>query len=101
MSQLLYGSINYDALLKSIKSGKVKTFKTESGVRLININVWVNDEPDKYDNDASIQVQLKDDFKEEKGDYIGNLKKYVKKELQEGNKDDFNNDDDDDDDLPF
>lgn len=68
MSQLLYGSLNYDALLKAVKSGKVKTFKTDSGVRLVNINVWVNDEPDKYDNDASIQVQFKDEFKEEKPD---------------------------------
>ncbi|MEA1849242.1 hypothetical protein U9K52_09985 [Chryseobacterium sp. MHB01] len=97
MSQLLYGSLNYDALLKAVKSGRVKVFKTESGVRLININVWVNDEPDKYDNDASIQVQLKDEFKEEKADYVGNLRKYVKKELKEGSSEDFN----DDDDLPF
>ena len=34
MSQLLYGSINYDALLKELKTGKIKTFKTEAGVRL-------------------------------------------------------------------
>lgn len=97
MSQLLYGSLNYDALLKAVKSGKVKTFKTESGVRLINVNVWVNDEPDKYDNDASIQVQYKDEFKEEKADYVGNLKKYVKKEPKEASANDFS----DDDDLPF
>ena len=98
MSQLLYGSLNYDALLKAVKSGKVKTFKTESGVRLVNINVWVNDEPDKYDNDASIQVQFKDEFKEEKADYVGNLKKYVKKEPKEASANDFP---DEDDDLPF
>lgn len=99
MSTLLFGSINYDALVKAIKSGKVKTFQTESGVRLVNINVWVNDEPDKYDNDASIQVQMKEEFKEEKGDYIGNLKKYVKKEPKAIDGEEFF--DDQDDDLPF
>jgi hypothetical protein len=95
---LLFGSINYDALLKAVKSGKVKTFKTESGVRLININVWLNDTPDNYDNDASIQVQFKDEFREEKADYIGNLRKYVKKDPNPATAEDYK---DDDDDLPF
>lgn len=98
MSQLLYGSINYDALLKAVKSGKVKTFISASGVRLININVWLNDQPDNYDNDASIQVQMKDEFKEEKADYIGNLRKHKKKEPVQATPEDFK---DNDDDLPF
>ncbi|WP_312306514.1 hypothetical protein [Chryseobacterium sp.] len=102
MSQLFYGSINYDALLNAIKTGKVKTFKSTSGVRLVNINVWVNDQPDKFDNDASIQVQLKDEFRTEKGDYIGNLRKHIKNEPQavdaEIVKDPFTGEDDD---LPF
>ena len=54
MSQLLYGSLNFSALKTALKTGKVKTFTTESGVQLININVWINDAPDTYDNDASI-----------------------------------------------
>lgn len=61
MAQLLYGSINYDALLEVLKSGKAKTFKTEKGIRLINVNIWVNDKQDDYGNDASIQVQLKEE----------------------------------------
>lgn len=99
MSQLLYGSINYDALLKAIKTGKVKTFQTESGIRLININVWINDQPDNFDNDASIQVQFKEEFREDKADYIGNLKKYVKKEPKEVGAEAFSSYEDED--LPF
>lgn len=98
MSQLFYGSINYDALLNAIKAGKVKTFKSASGVRLVNINVWVNDQPDKFDNDASIQVQLKDEFRSEKGDYIGNLRKHVKNEPQTVDAEIVTGEDDD---LPF
>lgn len=100
MAQLLYGSINYDALLEALKTGKIKTFRTEKGVRLVNINVWVNDEPDKYDNDASIQLQLKDDYSntDEKNPYIGNLKKH-KQKIYEATAQDFQ--DETDDDLPF
>lgn len=98
MAQRLYGSINYDALLKILKTGKAKTFVTESGVRLVNINVWVNDKPDDYDNDASIQVQLKEKFVKagEKNPYIGNLKKHTPK-ITEAKAEDFEEDDD----LPF
>ena len=101
MSQLLYGSLNFSALKTALKTGKVKTFTTESGVQLININVWINDQPDNYDNDASIQVQFKDEFREEKQPYIGNLKKYVKKEPQTTDSASFVDDEDEIDDLPF
>lgn len=63
------------------------------------MNVWVNDEPDAHDNDASIQLQLKDEFRAEKKPYIGNLRKYVKKELQEVSSAEII--DDVDDDLPW
>ena len=59
------------------------------------MNVWVNDEPDAHDNDASIQLQLKDEFRAEKKPYIGNLRKYVKKEPTEAKADDFQEEDDD------
>lgn len=98
MAQLLYGSINYDALLEVLKSGKAKTFKTEKGIRLINVNIWVNDKQDDYGNDASIQVQLKEEHTEkgEKNPYIGNLKKHTPK-TTEATAQDFQEDDD----LPF
>ena len=99
MSQLLYGSLNFSALKTALKTGKVKTFTTKSGVQLINVNVWINDQPDNYNNDASIQVQLKDEFKEEKSPYIGNLKKHVKKEPQTTDSASFVEDETDD--LPF
>lgn len=99
MSQLLYGSINYDALLKEIRTGKIQTFVTDSGVRLVNINVWVNDEPNNYDNDASIQLQLKSEHRGDKAPYIGNLRKYIKKEPTPGSENNFPEGEDDD--LPF
>lgn len=100
MAQSYYGSIDYNKLIEALKSGKVKTFKTEQGKRYININFWVNDKADQYGNHASVSLPLKDEFKEEKNKvvYIGNLKKSEPKTIED-NGDDFN--DDLDNDLPF
>lgn len=94
-----YGQINYDALIDAIKTGKISTKiierKDKTTFRVIDINVWVNDEP-KYDNAASISLQLKEEFREEKKPYIGNLK-YITSKVQEATTEDFTKDDD----LPF
>ena len=80
MAQNYFGSIDYDKLLADLKEGRLKTYKTEKGKRLINVNVYVNDAPNEYGNIASISVPLKDEFHtEENGKkinklYIGNLK---------------------------
>lgn len=99
MPQSFYGSINYDKLLEALKEGKVKTFKTENGVRLVNVNIWINDKPDQYDNDASISLPLKEEFHEDKKKavYVGNLKKHEPK-IEEAGAEDFN---DEESDLPF
>lgn len=102
MAQNFFGSIDYDKLLSDLKKGRLKTFKTESGKRLINVNIYVNDAPNEFGNIASISVPLKDEFHtEENGKkfnklYIGNLKK---SEDKEATAEDFKNDEDDD--LPF
>ena len=104
MSQNYYGSINYDLLLENLKAGKLKTFKTEKGVRLININVFVSDQPDQYENVASVSSPLKEEFHTEEGGkkknkvFIGNLKK-SENSISEATADDFKEDEDDD--LPF
>lgn len=87
-----YGQINFDNLLAGVKSGKVQTSivtrKDGSTFRAININVWVNEKP-KYDQDASISLQNKEEFREEKNVYIGNLR-YMESNVKEANAEDFN-----------
>lgn len=97
MAQSYYGSINYDKLLESLKKGEVKTYKSENGTRYVNINVYIADQPDQYQNDGSVSVPLKDEFKQENAKvvFIGNLKKSAPKETTP---EDFKEEDDD---LPF
>lgn len=94
-----YGQINYDALLEGIKSGKIvaKIVERKDGTkfRAVDINVWVNEQR-KYNADASISLQNKEEFREEKKQYIGNLR-YMESKVQEAFVDDFQ----DEDDLPF
>ena len=99
MTQSFYGSINYDKLIEALKSGQIKTYKTENGTRLINVNVWINDETDQYGNSGSISLPLKDEFQEEKKKviYIGNLKKNTPS-ITEATPQDFEETEDD---LPF
>lgn len=104
MSELFYGSINYDELLAAAKSGKASikkvTKKDGSTFRAIDINVWINDKPDQFGRDGAVVVQVNEEAYKagEKGVYIANLKKSTPT-VQEASADDFN--DDIDDDLPY
>jgi hypothetical protein len=100
MAQSFFGSIDYDKLVEALKTGQVKTFKTDNGKRLVNVNVWINDTEDQYGNIASISLSLKDEFKEEKKKvvYIGNMKKSTPS-ITEAAAEDFN--DAGNEDLPF
>ena len=100
MAQSFFGSIDYDKLVEALKTGQVKTFKTENGKRLVNVNVWINDTEDQYGNIASISLSLKDEFKEEKKKvvYVGNMKKSTPS-VTEAAAEDFN--DAGNEDLPF
>jgi len=77
MSKLLTGSID---LNKIDKTKIVSTDKNgnpfENGAKYLNVVVWINDEADKYGNNASIQIsQLKEEREAGvKSIYIGNLK---------------------------
>jgi hypothetical protein len=70
MSKLLTGSI----CLSDIPKDKI--WEAKSGKKYLNINVWLNDEPDQYNNNGSIQVgQTKEEREaKEKKTYVGNLK---------------------------
>jgi len=98
MSQLLYGSIDFSKLLELAKAGNKAFSKAENGKIYLNLNVWVNDEKDKFGNNASIQTTFKDATKEDKI-YFGNLKISEAKQpepLQEGS-----NEIPDESDIPF
>ena len=99
MSQLLYGSLDFSELLKLAKEGNKAFSKSEKNGKIyLNIQVWINDEKDKFDNDASVQTNFKDAAKEERI-YIGNLKKSEKKEPLQLTEND--SDIPDENDLPF
>lgn len=97
--QLYYGSINYDKLISDLREGKLKTFKTEKGKRLINVNVYITQEPNEYGNHGSISVPYKDEYVEDKKKnlYIGSLK-LSQPSIEETGAEDFK---DIEDDLPF
>jgi ACT domain-containing protein len=71
MSKMMTGSI----CLTDIPKEKI-TVSEKNGKKYLNIVIWINDEPDKYGNDASIQVsQLKEEREsKQKAVYIGNAK---------------------------
>ncbi len=77
MAKLLTGSID---LNKIDKTKIVSTDKNgnpfENGAKYLNVVVWVNDEPDNYGNNASIQISQSKEEREAgaKSIYIGNLK---------------------------
>lgn len=73
MSQKLYGSFDFSKLLELAKQGNKAFSKAENGKIYCNVDIWINDEKDKYGNNASIQTNFKDATKEDKV-YFGNLK---------------------------
>jgi hypothetical protein len=73
MSKLLYGSIDFSKLLELAKAGNKAFAKSDNGKIYLNLNLWINDEKDKFGNDASLQTTFKESTKEEKI-YFGNLK---------------------------
>lgn len=78
---MLTGSIDLNKIDKSKIIAKDKNGNPfKNGAKYLNIVVWVNDQPDEYDNSASIQIsQSKNDREQKvKPTYIGNLKEFKK-----------------------
>ena len=106
MSKMLIGSIDLNKIDKTKIVSTDKDGKPfQNGAKYLNVVVWVNDAPDQYGNDASIQLgQTKDERDaSQKATYIGNLKsntqnsqpqqtRAVSQEVAQGG---------DNDDLPF
>ena len=69
MSKKYWGSINLNAIKEAIEGG-VTPFEGKKG-KYLEINVWVNDEPDQFGNSLSIQVYNKET---KQATYLANLK---------------------------
>lgn len=75
-----YGQINLSEIKNAMDSGHVvaKKITTKKGEQVvIDINVWVHDEADQYNNNAAVQMVLKKEAFEANVNnsyYIGNLK---------------------------
>jgi hypothetical protein len=72
MSKLLQCKIDVTKIDKAL------LYKGKKGTYL-NVNIWVNDKPDKYDNDCSIEQQTP---KGAEKIYIGNGKFYKPQPVQ-------------------
>ena len=77
MSKLLTGSIDLNKIDKTKIVSTDKNGKPfENGAKYLNVVVWINDEADKYGNNASIQISQSKEERDAgaKAIYIGNLK---------------------------
>lgn len=79
MSRLFYGSIDLTKLLEQAKEKHTAFVKAPSNGHIYaNINVWLNDEPDEYDNMMGIKLSPTKAAIEKDPDtakiYIGNCK---------------------------
>lgn len=95
MAKMYYGSLNFTDLLEAAKSAHSAFVRAGERQKIyVDVQVWINDEPDKYGNLVAIKVKSKKDA-DDKSFYIGNLKLSEVKEgvaLMPG---------DNDNDLPF
>ena len=70
MSRLLLGSINLTELIAKVKSGEIDVFTGKTGVKYVNVAVWINDAPNEWGQIGSLS------HKNEKGNttYLGNFR---------------------------
>lgn len=100
MSTLLGGSLCLTDINANAKIGHSAFTKAANGKIYFNINIWLNDEKDKYGNTVSIQLNSKKDLRDTEGKiYIGNAKPAEKQDPEALAPSDVTIPDDDD--LPF
>lgn len=72
---MITGSLNLNEILDQAKAKHSAFSKAQNGNIYFNILVWENDEPDKFNNNFSVQLNAAKDAPEtEKKKYIGNMK---------------------------
>lgn len=78
MAKLFYGSICIDTIMEQGKAKHSAFQKGKNGKIYANISVWLNDEPDEYDNVMSLKLSASKEAlekdKEQGKIYIGNCK---------------------------
>lgn len=75
MSQLFYGSICLTDLIENAKKKHSAFTKGQNGKIYASVNIWLNDEKDKFGNIMSVQINPTKEMKDlEDRIYIGNLK---------------------------
>lgn len=75
MSKMITGSLNLNEILAAAKAGHSAFSKAQNGNIYFNILVWENDEPDRFNNNFSVQLNAaKDAPEDQKKKYIGNMK---------------------------
>lgn len=75
MSKLFTGSICLSDLITKAKEGHSAFSKANNGKMYVNIKMWENDQPDKFGNTISIQLNSTQEKRESEGTfYIGNAK---------------------------
>lgn len=84
MSQSFYGSLCLSDLIDAAKKSHSAFSKAENGKIYVNVNVWLNDELDKFGNIMSVQLNPKKELVEQDGRaYIGNMKKSEPKQISQ------------------
>jgi hypothetical protein len=75
MSKLLGGSLCLTDINANARIGHSAFTKAANGKIYFNVNIWLNDEADKYGNTASVQLNSKKELRDQEGKiYIGNAK---------------------------
>lgn len=75
MGQLFYGSICLTDLIENAKKKHSAFTKGQNGKIYASVNVWLNDQVDKFGNIMSVQINPTKEMKDlEDRIYIGNLK---------------------------
>lgn len=76
MNQSFYGSIDITKLLYELKAKHSGFYKGNNGKVYANVEVWVNENQDKFGNVMSIKIKPSKANKDiEKAFYLGNCKK--------------------------
>lgn len=75
MSKLINASICFTDLMDHAKKAHSSFTRAKNKKAYVNVQIWINDEPDKYGNDVSLMLNSTKEKRESEGKvYIGNGK---------------------------
>lgn len=91
----MFGQLNFTEILAGLNSGQIKAQKiqTQKGEQIVfDVNLWVHQEADQFNNNASVQMCLKKEVAlagVKNPFYIGNLR-YKQPTVTEATQEDIN-----------